>query len=71
MLCCLAQPMALDTTVGKTLPDTTEEVVKSANTPRDHGQGTFFFKLFRCRRTDLLVARSFLCRCLLMRCFVP
>ena len=44
--------MAIETALGKALPDTNEEVVKSANTPRDHGQGTFFFKLFRCQHSS-------------------
>ena len=60
---CAAQPMALEVTAGKTLPDTTEETVKSANTPRDHGQGVFFFKLFRCP-TALHVSALFLRMCL-------
>ena len=57
--------MAIETALGKALPDTNEEVVKSANTPRDHGQGTFFFKLFRCQHSSALPC---LCMSLLMPC---
>ncbi|KAK9830884.1 hypothetical protein WJX81_001702 [Elliptochloris bilobata] len=40
------QLLPVEVVLGKALRDVTEEMVKSANTARDHGQGTFFFKLF-------------------------
>jgi len=42
------QTMPLEVVAGQALSNLGEEMVRAANTPRDHGRSTFFFKLFRC-----------------------